>query len=329
MPAIVSEVPENCAPLNNPSGNGPCTLLSFCGFDKSCICTAVEYFLSTACATCNDLLPTRWSNYSTLEGCGVAPLSILPSPLPQGNLTLPSWAIAMASATPSPVTLDFQAAVTLARTTTATGSAASSSLSPGSTGSSTISLGSTVSLRPSSSQISVDGAHKQAISTGAMAGIAVGAIGIFSAAIVLFLLFRYRRRRRGSNREYTAVDVARPYPVFHSTVAGTTSSTNESRDEPRVQANSKARQEYLHSELQATTEKLTHLRDQRRFPMASRLGSHIVPSATSGTLASVSRMQEQLAAQEAQIRELHAQLSSPGLSDEPPPGYSEGSPTEV
>ncbi|KAJ7606410.1 hypothetical protein FB45DRAFT_1068533 [Roridomyces roridus] len=299
MPGIVSEVPENCAPLNNPSGNGPCTLLSFCGFDKSCICTAVEYFLSTACATCNDLLPTRWSNYSTLEGCGVAPLSILPSPLPQGNLTLPSWAIAMASATPSPVTLDFQAAVTLAKTTPATGSAASSSLSPGPSGSSTISLGSTVTLGPSSSQISADGAHK------------------------------YRRRRRGSNREYTAVDVARPYPVFHSTVAGTTSSTNESRDEPRVQVNSKARQEYLHSELQATTEKLTHLRDQRRFPMASRLGSHLVPSATSRTLASVSRMQEQLAAQEAQIRELHAQLSSPGLSDEPPPGYSEGSPTEV
>ncbi|KAJ7608260.1 hypothetical protein FB45DRAFT_1067617 [Roridomyces roridus] len=128
-----------------------------------------------------------------------------------------------------------------------------------------------------------------------------------------------RPRRLGSNDDYTAVGIPRPYPVLHPDVAGIVLSRDGHGEDP--QENTKVRQDYLRNELQAAQEKIIHLRNQQRF--SNRLRSLLAPSATSET---VVRLREQLVIQETQMRELRAQLSSPwalGLLDEPPPGYSE------
>ncbi|KAJ7615588.1 hypothetical protein FB45DRAFT_864587 [Roridomyces roridus] len=152
-----------------------------------------------------------------------------------------------------------------------------------------------------------------------MTGIVVGIACILSA-LFLLLLFRYRQRRHGSNHGNL-----RPYSVLYPDIAG----IGRSHDAPadNGQEPTKARQEYLQNELQAAQDKITHLRNQQRFP--SQLRSLLAHNATSEAMR---RMREQIAAQESQIRELQAQLSSPwalGLSDEPPPGYSEGVRTEL
>ncbi|KAJ6505805.1 hypothetical protein C8R47DRAFT_1243723 [Mycena vitilis] len=107
----------DCSLLNNEQGFGPCTWDpdSACHDQGSaqCICSGVSYLVSAACKAC--LSPPNnmsWDDYNTEKGCGTLPQQF-PSqsdPPPTESNVVPSWALAMISATPTPTIFDLAAA---------------------------------------------------------------------------------------------------------------------------------------------------------------------------------------------------------------------------
>ncbi|KAJ7708284.1 hypothetical protein B0H17DRAFT_1191759 [Mycena rosella] len=175
---------------------------------------------------------------------------------------------------------------------------------------------------------------------GAIIGIVVALCSMIAAA-ALFLWLRRRRFRqqRGVHTDFsTPTPFSIPSPangIFRATTAksphiGNATSGSDTRSV------STARRQYLRNELRTTQEKIVDIQDSERrsaTPTASqttpnlllRVFSNRTPNRLSGSVGDpelIARLREMTA----RVHELEAQMQSPwamGLSDEPPPGYSE------
>ncbi|KAF8173183.1 hypothetical protein K438DRAFT_1772282 [Mycena galopus ATCC 62051] len=166
------------------------------------------------------------------------------------------------------------------------------------------------------------------------AGDILGIVIAICAVILLAGLSLVRFRRRGRRRQHHAdvpsspVDSASHIHAFDTSVTIPHSEISDSR------SISKVRRQFLQNELRATQEKMIHIRPdvQSQGPtpgitrvLSAREGSISVTTESANSEA-MSQLRERNEALSARIRELEAQMESPwalGLSDEPPPGYSE------
>ncbi|KAJ7624572.1 hypothetical protein FB45DRAFT_1005477 [Roridomyces roridus] len=309
-----------------------------------------------ACYVCLNEQPIDWSNYSSDSGCNPVPDSTLPASLPTGTMLIPGWVFAMVEATPTPTGFDAQAATNLvmemsavraseAAVSSASGeamSALSASAFHSSSSPSPSPIRSTVP--PSTSQTSSNHPGNHTISVEDIVGILLGVIALVLLALTLLIL-RGRYRRRKNSGDPTPVTpfqederirveaLPHPYPVLYP-------DTPISSDEHETTV-TKVRRQYLENEIHAAREKIQHIQTipEREWPSSfvsllrarSTSGGREAESAASDS-ATVVRLREQNEIFQTRIRELEAQMTSPwalGLSDEPPPGYSEGTPTEV
>ncbi|KAJ7029858.1 hypothetical protein C8F04DRAFT_1264580 [Mycena alexandri] len=179
--------------------------------------------------------------------------------------------------------------------------------------------------------------HRNPVPTPALIGIVLGISSMIS--LTIFLLWLNRRRRRKSQvvheHEYANV-VATPYPILFADIAAAIiPSTNSSADNSDARSITKVRQQYLRNELRAAQEKIVHVQNSERRTSTSRAtrGARAVGRSlwlfTGRGASDTSGRDPEVVMREmaARIRELEVELESPwarGLSDEPPPGYSEG-----
>ncbi|KAJ6456257.1 hypothetical protein C8R47DRAFT_1155055 [Mycena vitilis] len=107
---------DSCSLFGNDEGFGPCDWDpdSACrgSTREQCICSGVSYLVWAACDACDSPpLDTSWDDYSHTDDfdCTGLPQQF-PRPFPTGSDAVPSWALAMASATPTPTIFDLDAA---------------------------------------------------------------------------------------------------------------------------------------------------------------------------------------------------------------------------
>ncbi|KAJ7483502.1 hypothetical protein FB451DRAFT_107288 [Mycena latifolia] len=167
---------------------------------------------------------------------------------------------------------------------------------------------------------------------GAIIGIVIAVCAIMSLAIVLvWLRRRRRRRRRQQDADELIIDIPEPTPFpYSATFTGTHSNATEHSD-PR--STSKVRRQFLQNELRAAQEKMVDIHQvEQPVPPVESTPRGIMrflsarSNMGSNSEATVARLRERNGILTARIRELEAQMESPwalGLSDEPPPGYSE------
>ncbi|KAF7364894.1 hypothetical protein MVEN_00359900 [Mycena venus] len=248
----------------------------------------------------------------------------------------------MASATPTPTIFNFTAAKAFAVaageevTQLASGTSSASVRSTSTASSSSITKASsqgtsqtTTSAAPSANTSVPALADRKTLPTGAIVGIVIPICSLVLGGVLLLVLLRRRRRRRRQNADLTT-----PYPVHvFSTSVSTHSYPTANRSAPSI---SKVRRQYLQNELRATQEKIVEIQHLDRdgstgVPQASTPNANQVPTrggSNPGTesVEAISELRERNEALTARIRELEAHMESPwalGLSDEPPPGYSE------
>ncbi|KAJ7724445.1 hypothetical protein DFH07DRAFT_263526 [Mycena maculata] len=209
---------DACSWADNSAFLGPCNLNSsaICDGSKDCICSTVSYLLAAACDACVDPPSTLkyggQGQYAADNQCPFAPPStVIPSPM--GNLTLPSWVVAMASATPTAMTFDLAAATSIAAFISASSTfpplPSSSGSSPTASQTGTVSSTSTLSgynsatssagpaSTPSPLTNPVGASSKTNSHVGAIVGGIVGAVLIL--ALVSAGVWYTRRRRRRSH----------------------------------------------------------------------------------------------------------------------------------
>ncbi|KAJ7743235.1 hypothetical protein DFH07DRAFT_835680 [Mycena maculata] len=316
--------------LVDPSGVGPCNLTAtvICNgdrFHRSLCLYLLGNPISPSCGMC-DL-----HNTSILMGSMPRTIAVplLHFPSPPGTLALPSWVLAMASATPAALTFNFvnSAFPTLSSASTPPSSSTSSSApltanvsSPSNTGGTT----------PPASPLALP-IHKHALPTGAIVGIAIGICSII--ALVSLLLWTRRRRQQ----HFTAS----PDPFFSPAEVTSFPFNRSVADNSEARAVSEVRRQYLQNELRATQEKMGDMQDlERRTSTRTTLGPkrgrilrllsmRSTSSTGSGPSDADGGLRERNAMLTPRIRELEGQLSSQwalGLSGEAPPGYSEAEP---
>lgn len=176
---------------------------------------------------------------------------------------------------------------------------------------------------------------RNTLPTGAIIGIVLGTCFIiFSVAILLFLL--RRRRRRQQKAEITAT----PFPVSSPrTIASRNGNVPDTSDTRSI---STVRRQYLRNELRAAQEKIANIEDLETGTLSMRatqgstagrllrlFSTRSASSTGSGLRGVVSELRDRNETLTARIRELEEQMESPwalGLSNDPPPGYSEEGP---
>ncbi|KAJ7110941.1 hypothetical protein C8R44DRAFT_742716 [Mycena epipterygia] len=174
----------------------------------------------------------------------------------------------------------------------------------------------TINLKESTHRIfsDIQDSLRNTVPTEALIGIVIGICSMVSLAV--FLLWLKRRRRQEPQEAYADV-VTAPYPILFADIAAAIPSASNSADNSDARSITKVRQQYLRNELLAAQEKIIHIQNLEGLRGASDTGSG-------------SRDPEMVIREmAARIRELEAELESPwarGLSDEPPPGYSEEEP---
>ncbi|KAJ7636260.1 hypothetical protein FB45DRAFT_1001440 [Roridomyces roridus] len=313
------------------------------GYELRGLCPLGEH----CCGNDQPLNTRSWSSYAQEFNCGLEP-SRMPS-LPTTSPTisaLPTWVILMASATPTPVTFDAQKAVsfvdsgspTTAQQSPSSASATvplaqSSSTTPGAPGSSMSSVQSTASsgFSPSSTSplpapTAISGAQHGAFPTAAIIGIAVGSVLLLSLALLLCRYCRRIQRRSpiaaGSLQHLHASDSPREEHDTSITPSG-----------PEAQGTIRP-YSVFRCDFPAT---VGHRHGKVPPPVDFEPVSESSPNVSTDT---AGRLREQIAAQEARIRELESQtqmtLNLPALRDDgasgvsisstgrQPPMYSEG-----
>ncbi|KAJ7940444.1 hypothetical protein B0H13DRAFT_1938134 [Mycena leptocephala] len=251
---VFRDVDSRC-PRNKLAGttNGVCNVVpSLCPSSdvQVCGCSSLAFVLTGACRACtpgdgnHNLRPPQLGKYSSDNNfgvtCAAAAPSQSPAPTKQVVADIPSWAIAMISATPSPTAFNFDDAIDLAATlpvvwhpkvhvdykpkyTSSTIQNASSSA-----------LSST-SLQPSQYLVvipphnatvttvsPVSGSSKNSSQAGAIAGGIIGAI-VLLLLIGLGIWYRIRRRRNHiapSAAYKAAVRAGNPSPMPYQPVRG-------------------------------------------------------------------------------------------------------------
>ncbi|KAJ7469982.1 hypothetical protein B0H11DRAFT_2283646 [Mycena galericulata] len=184
------------------------------------------------------------------------------------------------------------------------------------------------------SQKSVPSTARKALPAGAIVKIVIGVFSFLSLGILLVWLGRRRYRRRQS---FTS-------PIIVPSPASVTSSSSngDASDDSDAVNISTVRQQCLQNELRAAQERIVdtedveghadHTRTTRgSFPESQGsilrlLSTRSTTTTQSGSTDHDLSLRERNEMLRARIRELEEQLRSPwalGLSDEPPPGYSE------
>ncbi|KAJ7433307.1 hypothetical protein B0H11DRAFT_2122412 [Mycena galericulata] len=195
--------------------------------------------------------------------------------------------------------------------------------------------GSTAIPTASGSHKSVPSTPRNALPAGAIVGIVLGVCSILSLGILLLVWLRRRRNRR--RKSFTSL-ISIPSPA---SVTPYPSNGNASDDSDAGNI-STVRRQYLQNELRAAQEKMVDTEDveghvdstrttRGSFPESKRRILRLLSTRSTTTTASGSTDQDPSLRERnemltARIRELEGQLKSPwalGLSDEPPPGYSE------
>ncbi|KAJ7477939.1 hypothetical protein B0H11DRAFT_2281164 [Mycena galericulata] len=322
-----------CALLDADGANGPCTVSNpICADDNCTSCGNISYLVDAACKFCVFASILSWTEYAQQYQCGALPQDLVET----GAEAIPLWALAMASATPTPTSFNLTAAaafVTISSPITSSTpvSAASTHSSPQD---STSSFSATVTGMntnpdPHKDPNSADRV-RSTLPIGVIVGIVLGFCVITSLAVVLLWLRRRRHRRR--QHEYADV-LTTPYPILFPDIATTIPSNMAENSD--VRSVTKLRQQYLQNELRAAQEKITHIQNlEQRVSSArgsaprriirlfsARNGAH-----TGFESDAMARLRAQNETFAARIRELETQMESPwalGISDEPPPGYSE------
>ncbi|KAJ7614808.1 hypothetical protein FB45DRAFT_1108950, partial [Roridomyces roridus] len=211
-------------------------------------------------------------------------------------------------------------------TTTAASESGPSTAPPSTPASSSALFQSTVSPGLAPGPTSSDGSHKSVISMGSKVGIVLGSTLIVLCMAVVLLVVRRRRRPDGAslaaqvdpfleNQDIPGDEVPRPYPIHLY--------PDPPFSDKRVTALASVRRRYLEHEMRAARERIEHMKSRREWPV-SFLSLLRVATRRRTESETISRLREQIAAQEARIQELEAEMTSPwalGLSDEPPPGY--------
>ncbi|KAJ7500881.1 hypothetical protein B0H11DRAFT_1994781 [Mycena galericulata] len=262
----------------------------------------------------------------------------------------------------------FSSPFTIQNVTTATSASATSSNTATSSGSHTQSVtGTSAQLTPSPSAINSSTTSqakasasssasavpiKSSPSVGIIVGATFGATAFLLIALLLTFLYlrRMRRRRRMDAKEPILEAAFTPYAASSAYGYSSTNSMSQQQHanvepfmpEPHVSPvemsepapslssrASRARQEYLTSQMRAVQKQLEALEGARAMAAASQTtsGSDAMSSSGSeGDTGGLEQARRQNEALQERIRALEGQLQSQwalGLSDEPPPGYLE------
>ncbi|KAJ6496066.1 hypothetical protein C8R45DRAFT_984878 [Mycena sanguinolenta] len=314
---------------------------------SKCECSVIAYLINAACSACSSL-DTSWEGYASDNNCAGLPQQF-PSPLPSafsapaGTFPLPSWALAMASATPTPTTFNFAAAQsfavaaseqvfqsdstsTFSSTTKTSSSTTKTSSSISSKSMSDININISTSTSPSSTPMPAGGSsrissQKKTPPAGTIVGIIILICALITFAILSLVCLRRRRRRRLHHAEVLTTPLENRISVF-DTVTSTTGTypPSKSSDQPSLV---RVRRQFLQNELWATQEKMVDIQQAPHTRLLAVGGDSNDAGTDSDAMSELRQRNEVLAAR---IRELEGHMNSPwalGLSDEPPPGYSE------
>ncbi|KAJ7438663.1 hypothetical protein B0H11DRAFT_2254476 [Mycena galericulata] len=243
----------------------------------------------------------------------------------------------MASETPAPTTFDLAAATALASYISANSafpSATSSSALSSSSVSSVSAVESTNTPAATGTQPILPAA-RSTLPTGAVIGIILGTFSILSLAILLvWLRRRHQLRQQNTYANDMSASTPNPYPVFFPDLSSAIPINHiDTTDNSDARSITKVRREYLRNELRAAQEKIIHIQNLERRPSSTR-GAGRIMRLLSGRRASgagglpdlVSELRDKNEMLTARIHELETQMESPwalGLSDEPPPGYTD------
>ncbi|CAK5264924.1 unnamed protein product [Mycena citricolor] len=199
---------DNCGWAANSDSNEPCAV-KFCGLDHSYACSNLVFFLRDACDYCMnpESPPLTWQEYALEYHCDPSTPSPIRTDLPSASQSnvVPSWALAMAAATPFPTTFNIQAAQNLASfciPTSGTLPSAPGMSSTSSLASSASSTFSAMSSTEASSSPTNLTPHKGAsvpsgINAGAIAGGVIGAmLFVLVTGVVFWVVYRRRKRSR-------------------------------------------------------------------------------------------------------------------------------------
>ncbi|KAJ7142505.1 hypothetical protein C8R44DRAFT_193244 [Mycena epipterygia] len=264
---------------------------------------------------------------------------------------VPTWAVEMALATPTPTTFNLADASALAlagiSTTRVSFVGSKSQPIPSSTrvGSSSersnptsTSASSVGSATPTKTELTHPvPAHRNMLPTAAIIGIVLGTCFIVLSLAILLVLLR-RRRRRQQQADFAA----NPYPVASSHTVASIPRNGNAPDNSDTRSITTVRRQYLRNELRAAQEKIVNIEESETRTISMRATQSSTPgrllrlistrsasSTGSGLRGVVSELRDRNEALTARIRELEAQMESPwalGLSNDPPPGYSEEGP---
>ncbi|KAF7310281.1 hypothetical protein MIND_00402100 [Mycena indigotica] len=198
----------NCSSLANADAQGPCDVANNFCYDlpiqygasiaastTHCECSTLAFFLCSACDVCAGQAASpgpAWGVYSESKSCSADTPPTLP-PIKNGTVAVPSWAMRMASATPTASVFDLQAALDLAKASTIATSSADSSRSPSSQASTTAS--STHRLPPTSSSSDISQAHHRGARQAAIIAGAIVAVLVAVAIIGAYLCWRRKSMR--------------------------------------------------------------------------------------------------------------------------------------
>ncbi|KAJ7477966.1 hypothetical protein B0H11DRAFT_1285061 [Mycena galericulata] len=333
---------DSCALLDTEGENGPCAVSNpICNdpLTEQCSCSNISYLLDAACSSCLDAKNLSWAEYAQNYQCGALPQALVET----GAEAIPLWALAMASATPTPTSFNLAAAVafvtissTITSSTPVFSASTHSSPQDSATSFSGVSTTGTITSVPTNPVASKEPNSADRVRgtfpIGVIVGIVLGFCVITSLAVLLLWL-RRRRHRRRQQHKYADL-LTTPYPILRPDIATTIPSNSAENSD--VHSVTKLRQQYLQNELRATQEKVTRIQNmERRVSSArgsaprriirlfsARNGAH-----TGSESDAMARLRAQNETFAARIRELETQMESPwalGISDEPPPGYSEG-----
>ncbi|KAJ7641913.1 hypothetical protein FB45DRAFT_363330 [Roridomyces roridus] len=187
-----------CTLFENDAKAGPC---EFSSFHQNKPCSGLAYFLAAACDSCSSATSDSlsYADYARANGCGKA-FNPNPSPLPSGTSSLPSWALAMAEATPLPTAFDFTEASNLAASLGGISTSPTSStpltqnFSPKFTA--IESEPAAVPSNSSTSEASISTSGSSKLHAGAIVGILFGVLAVVAFAAFLLLRARYHQQQR-------------------------------------------------------------------------------------------------------------------------------------